>query len=96
MLYLQMAKMQYQAEKEFFHLLQEVQKMSLYETRKQMQDTKIEIGVIVCEDSCPACVELSRMKYTIEEAIEQMPLPVKGCTTEGGWCRCEYSVRVIR
>jgi ssDNA-binding Zn-finger/Zn-ribbon topoisomerase 1 len=37
--------------------------------------------------TCPECRKLHRKKFSIDEAIEKMPVP-RSCT--GDWCRCGY------
>ena len=37
--------------------------------------------------TCPGCVELNRKKFSIDEALEKMPVP-RNCSS--GWCRCGY------
>ena len=45
-------------------------------------------------NSCTACRELGGKRFTVDEALEQMPLPVKDCDNEDGWCMCYYSCEV--
>lgn len=52
------------------------------------------------KDSCPACRRLQGKRFTIKQALKEMPLPVRGCTNwltkddieagRTGWCRCTY------
>ncbi len=99
MLYLQMALMQKQEGKEFFHLLQEARKMELYDIRKQMSGfnddmfkIKYKVVIIGGESDCLVCSALNNKKFTIEEVFETMPLPAKNCTHDGGWCTCCYAI----
>lgn len=39
--------------------------------------------------SCDACQRAAEKEFTLDEALKQNPLPVKGCT---GWCRCCYGI----
>ena len=41
---------------------------------------------------CPACAKQQKKFYSIEDALKQMPLPCKDCTS--GYCRCCYIVEV--
>jgi len=55
--------------------------------------------IVAKEDACPECQRLSGKTLTVKEALETMPLPVKGCThTEGKnlhpLCRCKYLVSI--
>ena len=46
--------------------------------------------------SCARCAPLEGQSFTIEEALDQMPIPHDDCQTwrgenpYGGWCRCLY------
>ena len=44
-----------------------------------------------CEEpdysTCSGCVELNRKQFSIDEALDKMPVP-RYCTS--GWCRCGY------
>ena len=58
--------------------------------------TKVEI-VAAGDISCDACHRASGQQFTLNEALKQSPLPVKGCThdQEGrpvGWCRCCFGI----
>ena len=55
--------------------------------------------IVAKEDACPECQRLSGKRLTVKEALETMPLPVKGCThTEGKnphpLCRCKYLISI--
>jgi hypothetical protein len=61
---------------------------------KQMGIEKVQI--FNDESSCRACRKLNKKIFTIDEALEKMPLPVKTCTLdvfgmEKGFCRCFYA-----
>ena len=48
-------------------------------------------------NSCEACRKLDGKVFTIEKALEEMPIPVIECTTNmydknRGFCRCCYIV----
>lgn len=52
--------------------------------------------VITCKgESCVECRKLEGKKFTIQQVLAQMPLPVKGCTHERG-CRCCYGLHFSR
>lgn len=40
--------------------------------------------------SCSKCSELNGKIFTIDEALEQMPIPVRNCDNVYGYCRCLY------
>lgn len=42
------------------------------------------------DSSCAICQSLRRKKYTIQEALKTMPIPVKNCKNDYGFCRCIY------
>jgi hypothetical protein len=43
---------------------------------------------------CPACINLIGKVLIIDEALKEMPIPVKDCTFKlhgiPGWCSCRY------
>ena len=58
--------------------------------------TKVQV-VSQGDAACPACHALDGREYTFDQAIDQMPIPVRECETQadknphGGWCGCSYS-----
>jgi hypothetical protein len=40
--------------------------------------------------SCSECKLLHGKKFTISEALEHMPIPVRECKNYFGYCRCIY------
>ena len=51
---------------------------------------KTRLGIIAAGNtSCDACQKAAEQEFTLDEALERNPLPVKGCT---GWCRCCYGI----
>lgn len=50
------------------------------------------VRVISSKDNrtCQECANLNGKVFTIDEALEKMPLP-NLCTSEEGWCRCTYT-----
>jgi hypothetical protein len=84
------ARMQYTLGKSYFDLLQE-------SVREQLQGVQVQshyvthVQVIACKDdrTCKKCASLDGEIFTIKEALEKMPLPVK-CESAEGWCRCTY------
>ena len=57
--------------------------------------TRVAIST-VGDACCSECSSLHGKEFSIEEALESMPIPVKTCQTwvdknqYGGWCRCSY------
>lgn len=41
------------------------------------------------EGSCDACRAMSGQLLSIEDALEQLPIPTQ-CEKDNGWCRCRY------
>lgn len=82
--------------KDWIKVLQESQKMSLLDCGKYGVIKQVKI--FSSDDSCEACRLLHDKIFTIEEALEKMPLPCKECTYKfytpgdkiGGFCRCMY------
>lgn len=97
-LYFSLARFQFEHYEPFFHLLHEGKRMALYDYKytPAFDGIKLEVCVITCgEQSCPACRELNGKWFTVDAALEQMPIPVINCTNEGGWCRCCYGAKVV-
>lgn len=76
-------------------VLGEAHKCDLRDYARSKLIRKVEI--ITCgESSCPSCRKLSGKIFTIERALNEMPLPEKDCSSEPnlkskqGWCRCCY------
>ena len=67
----------------------------------QTTHRRLEVQRIVIETQgeacCSECRPLHEHEYSIDEALEAMPIPVKTCQTwadknpHGGWCRCYYN-----
>lgn len=96
MIYFNQAKFLYDDGKDFLRILQQVARCELMDHKKQGFVKEVEI--VTCgENSCSSCRKLSGKKFTIEQALKQMPIPEKDCTHEinlkskKGWCRCCYA-----
>ncbi|MGE5583082.1 MAG: TM2 domain-containing protein [Bacillota bacterium] len=77
-----------------FDLLQRALKMQLLEYRRDGYTKKVRIAGSNT-DACPACRRLAGRIYTIDEALQTMPIPCKECSTNltaeiTGFCRCVY------
>jgi hypothetical protein len=79
----------YEAGREYFHVQQAAMKEQLQGALAQGV-THVKILSSRDDRTCEKCRSQDGMIFTIEEAIEKMPLPVK-CNTEEGWCRCVYT-----
>lgn len=72
---------------------------------RQRLETLRERGLVVAVrilpvgDGCENCQSLVGREWTIESALDENPLPCRGClnTNENGygWCRCEYEPRLV-
>jgi hypothetical protein len=92
-LYFLMAHFLYDEGREFRHVLRQSHEMELRQLREQPFSKKVQI--LASEASCEACQKLGGKVFTVDEALEQMPLPCEDCTFElnpgkPGWCRCLY------
>jgi len=95
MLYFNMALFLHQESKDCFKILQEVARCELKNEQKSGVVERVEI-LTAGDQSCSACQELAGKILTIEEALRDMPIPVKICSFKlnpeapSGWCRCCY------
>jgi len=93
-LYFDQALYLHQKGENHFRILQEVAKCDLKKYQKEGYK-KVEI-LTAGEQSCPACQKLSGKILNIEEALKDLPIPVKNCSFKlnpeapVGWCRCQY------
>lgn len=93
--YIQEALEACKANKSFRHLLEEFFGQELLDYKRAGVK-----GVEICSASnetvCKECVKMAGKKFTVEEAIKIMPLPVKACEMDlyengnAGYCRCIY------
>ena len=82
--------------KNCFSVLQKSAKMELMKY-KQRGIKKVQI--LTSGSSCEACQRLEAKVFTIEEALEKMPIPCKECTNKlydekRGFCRCSYLAEI--
>jgi len=78
--YHNMASFLYEEGKDFFAVKQEAQTMVLTaQLRKRQRDG---VKVLAALDSCSACRKLDGKIFTLSQALEAMPLPVRDCTYE--------------
>lgn len=80
--------------REFFHLLQQSRKMELLTYKEEGIITEVQVSTAGCQ-SCPSCQALEGKVFKISDAVRQMPIPNKECTTYWqnplqGFCRCTY------
>jgi len=98
MLYYQMAIFLNEIGKDFFQLLRKARKLELLYFKEQGVVQKVQI-LTAGDNSCKFCQKLEKKVFTIEEALEKMPLPCKECTFKiydenRGFCRCLYVAKI--
>lgn len=99
MAHFQQALMLFQEGRDHHQLAQESRKAELrhYLGVREMGlgSGKVKIST-AREASCPTCRPLQGKVFGIEEALAEMPIPVRECQfrkdkkPHGGWCRCLY------
>ncbi|WP_407356762.1 TerB N-terminal domain-containing protein [Methanolobus sp. WCC5] len=87
-----MAMVLYHEGKDFIGPLREAKRMRLVKYRRE----GLKKVRIVGPASCEACSENHGKVFTIDDAINKMPIPNPECTTHirggpTGWCRCRYN-----
>lgn len=93
LIYYEMALFLYQEGRDFFDVLQDSAKMRLVEYKQSGIIKKVKVTTV--SDSCAECQKLKNQIFTIDEALEKMPIPIRNCTHQikdgqPGWCRCIY------
>jgi hypothetical protein len=78
--------------KDFWDYLVKARLYKLYELKR---DGIKKVKIITSHYSCPNCLESKNKEYTVDEAIEKMPIPNKSCThiavdPAKGFCECVY------
>jgi len=108
LIYSQMAQFLYEEGKNYFHVAQEVKKLEFAHWQEAADQGLIEwkrtrLKIITCGPaSCGECRKLDRAIFTLGQALEHMPLPVRTCSHEPvkpgapGWCRCSYRLVIER
>jgi hypothetical protein len=88
-LYLAMAKFMHKQGKDFFELFKESRKCELMVFR-QIDDAKVR--VLTCGAESPSCKIYSEKEFPVNEALEIMPIPQKGCLNQNrkGFHICMY------
>ena len=85
--YLSQARILFSEGKNHHTVAREAKKCDL----RRMLEIGIEkIKISTCRDErvCPGCHSLDGKVFSVQDALEQMPIPGRHC--EGGWCRCLY------
>lgn len=94
MVYLQMAFLNNFEGLDAHAILQEVTRMDLLSRKEGGVIDQVKI-ITAKDKACSACRELDEKVFSIEEALQTMPIPHRGCTSElysagVGFCRCGY------
>ncbi len=76
---------------DYFKSKFETERMRLLEYMR----SGLELVRVVSVGGCQACIDMMGKVLTINEALKEMPIPVKDCTFKlhgkiPGWCRCRY------
>jgi len=97
MAYYLMARLLHAQGEDFFDQLQAAARTRLLHCKQSNLLTKVEITT--ADDPCERCQRLQRRVLTVDEALEQMPIPCKQCTHDArdrlaGFCRCSYLAKL--
>lgn len=99
-LYFSMAWFLFDHNEKYFFYLQESIKMNLYHYKQIEKDTgfKYKVNIMAAVGSknsaCDKCAKQNGKSFTIDEALQEMPIPVKDC--ENDFCRCTYTTSIIK
>jgi hypothetical protein len=98
-IYYSMALILNKEKKEFFHILQQSKKMELLEYKRSGFIKKVKISTSGKDNACDNCLKQENKTFTINAALEKMPIPNKDCThilydENRGFCRCCYITEV--
>jgi len=93
MIYYEIALFLNEEGKDSLEIRRQSQKISLLSLKKSEVVKGVEI--LATSESCDECQKLNGNKYTLDEALEKMPIPNPNCTytfTKKGkpFCRCTY------
>lgn len=93
MLYYEMALFLNDEGADSFRYLQEAAKLELMLLKKEGIIKKV--SILSAGDACPTCQKLDGKKFTVDKALNEMPIPVKNCTfkfdnDKPNFCRCSY------
>lgn len=96
-IYYGMALFLHEEGKDPYQMLQESAKMELTRIKSEGRYEEVKIGWSA--NGCPSCKELADKVYSIEEALKELPIPNKDCSTwkhmsEYGFCRCNYRLNL--
>ena len=91
-IYFVQASMLYEEGRDFFRILQQCRRSELLSYKKFKYNKKVKI---LSGCGCDSCTNLNGKVYTIDEALELMPIPNPSCnykpnSSGKGWCRCAY------
>lgn len=92
--YWSMAMFLEEEDRDFLTLRQQASKENLQEYERSGVVKNVE--VLAAGNSCPSCAALNGRVFTIEEALQTMPILCRECTyklrddSARGWCRCVW------
>lgn len=97
--YYQMALLAEEEGKDFHAFLQESRRCELLKLQKNPRITKVKILTAGQGQACAECEKLSGKIFSKQEALKNMPIPCRQCTTilsgsKPGFCRCMYIVEL--
>ena len=87
-----------QEAREPFSILQRAAKLKLLKL-KERGVRRVWIDNAKC-DKCLECLRLAGKVYSIEEALKELPIPVKKCSrklsekSQSSYCRCDYQAKL--
>lgn len=92
MLHFNQAMFLYETKKPFYNMLYQSSRIGLL---LHQQNGVKKVKILAADNSCDVCREMNGKQFTVKNALEDMPIPHKGCefTLDGetkGWCRCVY------
>ena len=96
--YYRQARMLFTSGRDHQLVASESKKAELRDMRTNHRNRDVQRVVITqASTCCMECAHLEGREYSIDEALELMPIPVKTCLYQadrspyGGWCTCHYS-----
>lgn len=89
-----LALIAYRNEEPFFDLLVQASKYELLNYKQQLSESGLRtVKIVGCD--CPVCIKDNGKVFSIDDALEKMPIPHKDCkysinNQRPGWCSCRY------
>lgn len=97
-IYWNMARFKYEEDKDPYPIMKNANKSHLLHFRDSRLNMKVSINAYT-GGCCKECLKQNNKIYTIEKAMDEMPLPCKKCShnknAKGfGWCRCMWQAKL--